>query len=118
MKPLLNELRQRVTVQFPVRIEDQQGGFQEEWQDKASIWIKLTPLASSVSEGRGYRQGTLEGKSRHYQGVARASVVLKKGFRFKKENIYLTIVEEPYLQGLYLFFNLSTVLESDGGDYE
>lgn len=117
MKYLFNDLRHHVIIQRLIRHKDTQGGYKESWQDQSDLWIQLTPLTQkgnvSSIESRAQRLRTLETKGLHYQACARACISLEIGMRLIRQKSTLVIVEEPYVNGLYQFFTVSTMLTSD-----
>ena len=122
MNFLLNELRHCMTLQQRTLFKDQRGGFSERWETRAKIWAKLTPVISSQRgnplQTRSNRLEGTEEFSRLYKVVTRVHLTIKKGMRLQGKGLPLFVLEEPFQEGGYQFFTVSSVLQSDGGSDE
>ena len=81
-----SELRNRVTLQSPIELEDGMGGVTASWKDEGRVWAAIWPVsaAETVRQGQQAVMGSYRVRMRYHSTLA-------TDWRIKHGDIYYSI---------------------------
>lgn len=83
------QLRHRVTIQQLTRVEDEGGGYEENWADVATVWAAIKPLQGNERYEAQQVQSTLTHKVtiRYRVGIKPQMRIMYQGRIFNIESV-------------------------------